>query len=312
MSGLELPKFNKSTPVTESKTIADYESLRRSELTEKLLLLKEILDARHQADVMSHTFHFYGDTLENTFIPDAVHTLNTAYGPLDAIEVECDYLDGSGGMSFTVYFEFYNEDTGAMTKLKVDRPYNYEPHSKDYDEVFSVNSSEQTQLEGISAVTQRDLNRCLASLVYNNSEVKINALDAFNWSAGDYNKITADFTEVAYDYSSNHEYIFSNSEGGPAGSLSFQKAGDLIVDMQLYRATEQVIDISPHGNLGYHEKAIEVSCNPQDASELVFYEYNQIDDKIISNVLTATPADYQATFDFIDEQIAKSHPLPLE
>ena len=312
MNGQELPPFHAEAPVAETATQEVQAELLRTETSEKLHLLRDTLYEQRRPDVMSYTFSFYGEALDNdsVYIPDAVHRLASDYGELDSIEVQCSYLADSGGTSFDIYFEFYNDDEESDSVcLHVERPYNYKPHVNSVDRVYPDRDEEfieRNVLEKVAAVPPRELSRCLTSLIYNSPNTTPSVLDAFDWSAKDFDKTTDHFKDVANYYSGNHEYILTDSLGGPAGSLSYETVKGDVTDVRLYRVDKLEIDWSPGGNLGYVEKAIITTL--EAGGNVYSYEYNVIDDDDYSNDIEI---NYSAEHGFIDEQIALLNPLPL-
>ena len=312
MSTGEAPSFDSDIPATGTTTPEIQQHPLDIELIEKLLLLKETLDSHKQADAISYSFKFYGDNLECVYLPDTVHELTQQYGQIDSVEVACNYLEAAGGTSVVVVFGMYDEASNDTTFLKLDRPYNYTPHKLNSDQLYRDDPDEEALSKGVHPINERDLNRCLASLVYGNPDINIAAFDTFSWVDSNFTKLVDDLKETANDYLGEHEFIFTDSEGGPAGVFGYQDQDGVIIDIEIYRVLLQHVDISPAGNPGYYEKSVGVSVDLDDpAHPPIFREHRYVDEGRTLKAIEREDFDYYTAFDFIDQQIAASDPLPL-
>ena len=312
MSVGEVPSFESDTPVTGVASHESGEYLRDVELTEKLLLLKDTLDAHRSPDAVSYSFKFYGDNLEGACWPSVINSLYGDYGQVDSVEVCCNHLDGGDGTSLLVIFGLCSDATGDTTYVKLDRPYNYALNEWSHDTIYRDDPDEDEFQKTISPVSEKELNRCLAGLIYGDPDINIAAFDTFSWTDKSFEKLVDDFKESSNDYSGEHEFLFTDHEGGPAGSLAYQDSDGEVVDVEVYRVVKQHIDVSAGGNLGYYEKAIEVSIDPSDPTDPpLFCEHHYVDDEKTLYVLDRDDFDYETAFSFINQQIAACDPLPL-
>lgn len=310
MNGQELPPFYVDAPVAEPATPEVQSGLLKKETVQKMHLLRDVLINHRMPDVATHCFSFHGERLEDDsiFMPEIIHKLEVEYGALDSIDVQLYYLHGSGGVTYDVTFEFYEEDSGESTYLLASRPYNYQANDNNTDEIYQ--DDEETIIAKIEAIQMRDLTRCLTSLLYSSPTIPTSALDAFDWNKNDYMDSVNRFKKTAKTTSSNEEYIFSDDLGGPSGSLSFEVVDGKVTDTRIYRLKEQEVDMSPEGNFGYVERAFELSVDYED--ETLCCEYIIIDEnKPAAKMLLEDDIDYRATVEFLDAQLAPLDSLPL-
>lgn len=301
MRGAERPQFeDNNIPEAPATTPEHHETPADALLKQKIVELKDTLKQTRDVDVMSHSLTFNGDKIAGVYIPDGIHSLIRQYGPINGIIVNCSYLSGTE-TSLEILFEFSDELEDESSYLSIQRPYNYTSGAGDYDYVYNDRFDEESPVSSIRPLSWKELNRCLASLIINNPDSTVSTFDAHDWRTESYENLTKNLGDAASYSSSVHEYLLTDSEGGPAGSFNEEEVGGPTVETRLYRIVNQNVDVSSEGNPSYYEKAIETSVDKR--GEMIFCEHAYFDERYATSMLMPIELDYQATYDFIDRQV---------
>jgi hypothetical protein len=297
MSGAEVPGFDNETASPLESDLRDFTDA-----------LKETLEFCRPAEVMTHTFSYCGDELSEVVMPNELHRLVKHYGPLDAVDIECTYLHGSGP-SYDIQFLFCDEAFN-VTRLRVSRPYNYQSTPADYDYVYSGESDEDdpdASISNVKPINQGELNRCIASLIYNDFSLGIAALDASNWFPGDHDRLTTALGGSATTSTGSREYLFTDEQGGPAGSFGYEEENGIVTELNIYRIDKQNVEVHGDGTLSYYEKAVEASLDGKDATDVLFNDHYHLDGEYYSKFFRPSNDDFQKLFEFINKQIEIAH-----
>ena len=315
MSGAEKPDFNTSPPEAENTTPENLMATYEVDLAEKLDFLMQTLDTDRQADVIVHTFNFRGPELPyKMFIPPHIRKASKQYGELDSVDLECAFLKGSGGTTFSLQFEFCN-DQNDITRIVVERPYNYNSiRTEHYDVALTTLANEDGKEDTVNTIrpfNANQFNRCLASLVYSGSNIKLSLFDSFDWHTEDFDTMTHNFAGVADYTASSYEYLLDDAQGGLAGSFSYEKFNDQLVNLRLYRLDSQYVDVG-YDDIRLFEDAVETSIAPINSYRSAFYKHSWVRDQHTQNILEPTESDYKAMFDFVDQQVQLVDPTEID
>ena len=300
MRGAERPQFDDNHTPEAPATAPEYlETPADTLLKQKITDFKDTLERTRDVDVMSHSLTFKDEQLAGMYIPDGVHSLVRQYGQINGIIVDSSYLKGTE-TSLEILFEFSDDLEEESSYLSIRRPYNYTPRADGYDYVYDDRFDEESPINSIRPLSWKELNRCLASLIINNPDSTVSTFDAHDWYTESYENLTKILGNAASYSSSVHEYLLTDSEGGPAGSLNEERVSGKTVETRVYRIVEQNIDVNSEGTPSYYEKAIETSVDKR--GEMIFCEHAYFDERYATNMLMPIELDYQATYDFIDRQ----------
>lgn len=315
MSGSEIPDFNTSPTEAETTTPENLLAAYEVDLADKLELFKQTLDSDRQADVILHTFNFRNAELPyKIFVPPHIRKAAKQFGRLDSVDLECSFLKGSGGTTFSLQFEFC-DDQNDITRITVERPYNYNLTQSEHQDIVSTTLEDENgrpiETDTIRPFNFKQFNRCLASLVYSGPNIKLSLFDSFDWHNEDFDTMADNFMSVADYTTSSYEYLLDDEQGGLAGSFSYETFNDTMASLQLYRLDRQHIDAGPD-DIRLFEDAIETTIAPINSHRMTFCKHSRVNEQYSQEMFNPNASDFVAMFDFIDKQIQAVEPTQIE
>tara|TARA_B100001245_G_scaffold100561_1_gene73088 strand:+ start:3847 stop:4791 length:945 start_codon:yes stop_codon:yes gene_type:complete len=297
------PNFNPNTSFVNIHAHELESPSYEAQLAAELDTLKRALESVRGADVMHHEFNFYSDLWNpsSIYIPDGVHELSEQYGPIESVDVHCQYLQNTG-ISVEIIIS-YCDEYDVRTHLRIERPYNYSQQPGAVDQLYKDLPEDEEPITTMHAMTDQQLNRFLASFIHHNPKVSLSTLDTFNWRNADFPTILDNLRAAAHSSISHYEYILTAPEGGPAGFLGYEKTNNIVTELAISHPTIQHIDVSSGGNIGFYERSVEFCVDPNDLTDTLFSQYTTIDDQTTVTYPESDEVDHASLSAFIEQQV---------
>lgn len=285
-------------------------------LLDRLFALKDVLqEQRDEPDFQTHHFQFDIEVLDDAIsLPESVEALIAQGHNLSTIHVSCARIADSpqSEITYETEFIFENAITDKKKILVVKRPYNYSyssesrdtlitsPLSENTDRYFSEQPNKADQEESTLAVSPREFNRFISSLIYRESKY-MHIFDNFDWQ---YDRLVDHLTVVASTVSGEGWYYLGSPRGGLSGELSYGFLGDEIVEFNLDRTLNKEIAVSPTGDIDYKLSNLRVIVNDLDDPIASFWHNQHIDGKPMTKTIASEDVDYDTLFTFINQHIS--------
>lgn len=304
MSNPEAPRFDFAPSTHDGELTDEQRAELDTKLNNRVTDLLEKIDSRRNPDSIRHDFTFHGD-MRALYVPRNLHAAIARYGQIDEIAISTSQFttDKTQPGDIAIRFELYSDVSEETSYVVIDHQHGSSLHPGDVNYVYGEAGTLSAPVDSVPAVSKRDINRIVGSLINNNAGLHKSAYDKQPWLNTNYYSLTDHLVDASNYYSASADYVLHSEDGGVAGYAGFDNADGDMVERFVYRIDSHNIDISDDGNLGYFEKGLEISIDKSSGQSIInFVEHRTLDDDYSTELLNPKAADYAQIFQFIDEQ----------
>jgi len=222
-------------------------------LYDKLLKLKQSLEARRPADFQSRDFYFDAESLESALLPRSVHQIIQNNTELQALTVACVHATDNDPTATSYEFTFQFSNDEETTNLSILRPHYYEltPDEKDFavtEEIDTEEDDDDTEDEGgysgdfasvavgvqeLEPATSEELNQLLASLLYDKAE---DGFNTFDYRTKTFTQLIEALSDVSDVTTGKDTYVLTDTDDGYSGELSYFLHGTIPMEFKIIPA----------------------------------------------------------------------------